>query len=411
MLLIKNIKALLTLDQNLGTKLGLIEDAALVIDNEKIAWCGKEKDLPPFHIIQQIDAERSLVMPGLIDCHAHLIFAGNRADEFALRMQGMSYESIMAEGNGIMRTVNATRMASDEELYALASARADAILAHGTTTLEAKSGYGLSVVDELRSLRLIKRLNEHHMLDLHPTFLGAHVVPHEFKKEPERYLDLIRGPLLTQIACENLALDCDVFCEQGAFGVKEASLLLHRALDLGFGLRAHVQQLGHSGGVSLLKELPLKSISHADYLSADDIALIKASGTVVETLPFASLFVRGEHKTPVKTLLEHQIPLALATDFNPGSAMCHDLILAARLGVTYLGLSIEDAVQAITKFAALSLGYENKGVLKTGNIADILITNHASLNEFFYDWSKNALRLVIKRGRRVDARKAPLGKK
>ena len=402
MLLIKNIKQLLSLDEAQSPKLGSINDAALVVDNERIAWCGKEHDLPQFHISKIIDARNSLVLPGLIDCHTHMIFAGTRPNEFAERMNGESYEAIMAKGGGIMNTVNATRAASDEELYALAHDRANKILANGTTTIEVKSGYGLNAGDELRILRLIKRLNEHHPLDLEPTFLGAHAVPIEFKNEPQRYVDKVVFPLLEQIACEKLALDCDVFCEQGAFSVNDAFAILHRAHELGMGLRAHVQQLGYSGGVSLLETLPIKSISHADYLSPEDFSIIKASGAVVEALPFASLFVPSPKHTPVKELIKNHIPVALATNFNPGSAMCHDLILAARLGVTYLGFSIEDAILAITRTAAQSLGREDIGSLKMGNKADVLITNSSSLNDFFYDWSKPCVHMVIKNGQVVN---------
>lgn len=399
MLLINNIGTCATLDSHRDPKLGEIRDAAIVIDDDRIAWCGYEKEMPSFHINKRIDAKKCLVLPGLIDCHAHLIFAKGRADEFARRMNNESYEQIMAAGGGIMNTVQATREASDEELYRLALKRADQILAQGTTTMEAKSGYGLSLEDELRILRLIKKVNEQHPLDLHATFLGAHVVPAEYKQRSKDYVDIIVGPMLEAVAIEKLAIDCDVFCEEGAFSVADAEKILKRACNLGLGLRAHVQQLGHSGGVTLLQKLPIKSISHADFLSAEDVSIIKASGAVVEILPFASLFVRSKAKPPVELLLKADIKLALATDFNPGTAMCHDLLLAARLGITYLGFSVEQALIAITRTAACSLGRDDIGVLRQGNRADMLITNKASVNEFFYDWSNNPIRLVIKNGR------------
>lgn len=401
MLLIKNIGTLITCDPHIDGKLGEITDAALVIDDEHIAWCGKERDLPPFHIKNSIDAHRRLVIPGLIDCHAHLIFAGTRALEFASRMRNLSYEQIMAAGGGIMNTVRCTREASDDELYLLASRRADHILRQGTTTMEAKSGYGLSLDDELRVLRIIKKLNEHHPLDLHATFLGAHLVPAEYNAKRESYIELLCGPMLEQVACENLAIDCDVFCDQGAFTVKEARQILTRAYELGLGLRAHVQQLALSRGVTLLEMLPIKSISHADFLSPEDIAIIKKSGAVVEALPFSCLFVRSEHRIPIEELRKQAISVAIATNFNPGTAMCHDLLLAARLGVTLLGFYVEDALLAITRVAALALGRDDIGEISMGNKADVLITHYESVNDLFYDWSTEPLQMVIKNGRPV----------
>lgn len=399
MLLITNIGTLATLDKKRDYKCGEIHSAAIVIDDDKIVWCGYQKELPRFRLTKTIDAKECLVLPGLIDCHTHIIFAKARADEFARRMNNESYEQIMSQGGGIMNTVTATRNASDEELYKEALLRADQILAQGTTTIEAKSGYGLTIDDELRILRIIKKVNETHPLDFHATFLGAHVVPTEFKPRAEHYLKMVIGPMLEAVALEKLAIDCDVFCEKGAFSTSDAEQILRRAFALGFGLRMHVQQLGYGDGISLLKKLPIKGISHADFLTAEDLSIIKASCAVVEILPFASLFVRSETKTPARLLLQNGVPLALATDFNPGTGMCHDLVLAARLGITYLGLNVEEALVAITRNAALSLGRSDIGVLALGNKADILITKVKSVNEFFYDWTKSPLRMVIKDGR------------
>ncbi len=248
---------------------------------------------------------------------------------------------------------------------------------------------------------IAKKLNNDQNLDLHPTFLGAHVVPKEFKNNPEDYVNLVAGPMLEQVMKEKLALDCDVFCEQGAFSVAQAHKILSAAHNLGLGLRAHVQQLGPSGGVSLLKDLPIKSISHADFLSPTDIDLIARKNCVVEILPFANLFLRQAQSPPVLELLARNIALAVATDFNPGSAMCDDLILAARLALTHNNLSISSALKAITSTAAQSLGRNNIGVIKSGFKADILITNFSNTNEFFYDWSKSPIKLVIKNGRVV----------
>lgn len=401
MLLIENIASLATMNHT-GSDLAEITDAALLIDGERIEWCGSHRDLPMASIKQRIDAHGSLVLPGLIDCHSHLIFAGSRADEFARRMNNETYLAIMQKGGGIMSTVNKTREACDEELLACARDRATRILRAGVTTLEAKSGYGLSTEQELRILRLTRALHNEHEIDLHPSFLGAHVIPVEYKDNRENYIQSILCEMLPEVASQKLADDCDVFCEQGAFSFEEALAILAHAHDLGLGLRAHVQQLSYSsGGVSLVKELPIKSLSHADFVSDEDIDLLASSDTVIETLPFASLFLRSPHHTPVRALANRGVALAIASDFNPGSAMCHDLILAARLGVVHYGFSIPDALRAITVVAARSLGRDDIGVIKKGAIADIILTNVASVNEFFYDWTMSPIRSVIKRGRIV----------
>jgi imidazolonepropionase len=402
MLLIHNIATLFSLDESLGSLLGEISDASILIDGGSIWWCGKAEQMPAVCVTRKIDAGASIVLPGFIDCHSHLIFAGSRADEFSRRMNNESYEEIVQKGGGIMNTVIATREASDNELYSQAYKRASDALLRGTTTLEVKSGYGLTIKDELRILRVVAKLQENHPLDFHATFLGAHTIPKEYKERPSAYVDMVIEPLLRAIKAENLAIDCDVFCERGAFSLLAAQQILARAHELGFGLRAHVQQLSYeSGGVSLLKDLPIKSISHADFLSNEDISLIKEKGCVVEALPFASLFVRTTNHTPVQKLLNASIPLAIATDFNPGTAMCFDMLLAARLSVVYLGFTLETALKAMTKIPAIALGRDDIGVIKKGNKADIIITSSPSLSEFMYDWTVNPVAEIIKNGEQI----------
>lgn len=395
MIVIHNIGTLATLVGD--SPGGYIHDAAIVLDGERIFWCGTTSAVPKVAIHETIDARGCLVIPGLIDCHTHLLFAGIRPDEFARRMNNESYQSIQAKGGGIVSTVQATREASDDMLLHLATHRLDQMLAMGVTTVEAKSGYGLNPEHEMRSLRLLKYLDGAHPIDIHRTFLGAHTIPHEYKDQRASYVALVMD-MLESVHAEDLAQDCDVFCEQGAFSVDEARSILKKAHDVGLGLRAHVQQLALSGGVGLLSYLPIKSISHADFLTPQDIELIAKSGAVVEALPIAALFLRSKEITPVKQLRAAGAPLAIATDFNPGSAMCHDLVLAARLGVTYFGFSINDALAAITTSAAQALDYEDRGVIRPGALADLVITNCTSINEFFYDWTKHPVERVIKRG-------------
>lgn len=398
MKVVENIGTLLTFVDASNETGACVDDPIVVIDGETIAYAGARADAPVHQAHEHIDAAGAVVMPGLVDCHSHLIFWGMRADEFARRMRNESYQTIMAKGGGIMSTVAKTRAASDAELYDTARQRADQILRQGVTTLEVKSGYGLSCDDELRILRVAERLSREHALDIHPSFLGAHAVPAEFKNKREDYVSLIIDEMLPAIAKEKLAVDCDVFCEESAFTVAEARAMFTRAQALGFGLRAHVQQLAHSGGVTLVKEFPIKSISHADFLSDDDIALLSHTSVIVEALPFAALFLRSKAITPVSSLQKAGVQLAIATDFNPGSAMCHDLILAARLGVTYLGFGTEDALRAITFNAARALGRSDVGVIKAGAQADVVITNCISACEILYDWTKHPVKTVIKRG-------------
>lgn len=398
MLLIDNIGQLLSLD---GQDLGLIKNAAILIEGTQIFWCGPKEKLPAVAINGVIDAQNKLVVPGLIDCHSHLIFAGNRSLEFQWRMAGETYQSIMARGGGIMSTVNQTRSASDEELLRLASTRADAMLEKGVTTLEAKSGYGLSFEHELRSLRLLKKLNESHQIDIHASFLGAHVIPAEFKTSPEAYVAALVNEMLPAIAAEKLALDCDVFCETGAFSLIQTRKILAKAHELGLGLRVHLEQLSHQGTTILLDEFPIKSISHGDFLSEGDTKKIAAHGCVVEILPIAALFLRAKTLPPVAAMMREGVKVAIATDFNPGSAMCDDLVLAARLGVTLMGVSIAEAIKSITINAAIALGRNDIGLIRPGNKADILLTNCDDMSELFYDWTKHPARLIIKNGQPV----------
>lgn len=398
MLLIDNIGTLATMLPTAASELGLISDAAILTDKQKIFWCGKQSEIPTVATCHRIDAQGNLVVPGLIDCHTHLIFAGQRSDEFARRMNKESYEEIMKKGGGIMSTVNATRNAHDDLLFELGYRRAEKFLNAGVTTLEAKSGYGLSLDEELRALRLLKELHDSHALDVHRTVL-CHIIPPQFANDRKTYVSMLENDLLPRVSEEGLAEDCDVFCERGAFLVEESHRILTRAHALSLGLRAHLQQLGHSDSMSLVTALPIKSVSHADFVSAEDIEILAKANTVVEALPFAALFLRATQLPPIEALKNAKVTLAIATDFNPGSAMCDDLVQAARLGVTFFKFGIEDALRAITCNAAKSLGRSDIGCIKPDNLADIVLTNCKSINEFFYDWTKHPKKTVIKRGK------------
>lgn len=403
MLQIKNIGQLISPKKN-SQELLQINQASILLENAKIFWLGSQQEQPQVKIDQSIDAKGKMVVPGLIDCHSHLFFAGSRAEEFSWRMGGQTYQEIMAKGGGINNTVSATRAISDEGLYDLAKARANKMLKSGVTTLESKSGYGLNTEQEIRLLGLMKKLNEEHDIDLYASFLGAHVVPAEYKNHREKYLHMIIEEMLPQIAEEKLAKDCDVFCEKGAFSKTETAQIFKAAKKFGLGLRMHAEQLSSQGLSELLNEFHIKSLSHCEYLQDSELELVAKKKCVVELLPVAALFLRSANlKLPcVKKMLEKNIKLAIATDFNPGSAMCDDLILAARLSLGLMPLSIEQAFLGLTLNPALALGLDDVGLLEAGAKGDLLITNCDNLNEFFYDWTKNPVVKVVKNGRLVN---------
>jgi imidazolonepropionase len=392
-LLIKNIGQLFT-----ATGMGVIDNAAILIEQGKIHWCGPLKALPAVNPSETIDAAGRLVLPGLIDCHTHLLFAGSRAGEFKARMENRSYEEIQRSGGGIFSTVRATVDASDSSLLESAVRHVGAMARSGVTTIEVKSGYGLSWASEMRLLRLIKELATLVPVDIHPTFMGAHAIPEEYRKHPESYVDIICRDMLPAIAEQNLARDCDIFCDRGNFDLPQAVRILRTAHTLGLGLKAHVNQLTAGQGLRLIEELPLNSVSHADFLTAQDVAILQAHSAVVEILPFANLFLRVMPQVSAHELQEKGINLAVASNFNPGSAMCHDLVLAARLAVTMLGFSLEQALLGLTAHAAWALNRPDVGQITPGAQADIVIAQAASVEEFFYDWTTNPVKQVIKRG-------------
>jgi len=378
---------------------GLINDAALVFEDGKIIWVGKEKDLPgPYSATEPIDCKQALVIPGLIDCHTHLCFGGWRADEFDQRLQGRSYQEIAAGGGGIRSTVAATRAEDTEQLAQKALLALEGMLDLGVTTVECKSGYGLDQGAELKQLQVYRQLNEQQAIDLVPTFLGAHMVPDEYRQQREDYIDLLCEVLIPAVAQQKLALFCDVFIEEGAFSIAEARQILSTAKKAGLGLKVHADQLSAGGGAQLAAELGAVSAEHLEYTDQQGIESLAHAGTVAVSLPLASLYLREPYMA-ARQMLDHGVKVAVATDFNPGSAPSYHLPLAMTLACINQQMTPQEALTGATTIAARAISAEQKiGSLLPGFNADISIIDSSSLNHWLYHFRANACLDVIKSG-------------
>jgi len=400
-LLIENIGVLCTMQPGMPDArgmLGAVEDASLLIDQGRVVFAGSQRKAPTVAAkVARLDAEGCAVLPGLVDCHTHLVFAGSRVGDYVLRSQGKSYKDILEAGGGIYSTVQATRKASDEELYELGRERLDAMLRRGVTTIEAKSGYGLRLNDEQRILEIYKRLSDAHAIDIEPTFLGAHVVAPEAANE-ESYVREIVDDMIPRIASLKLAKHCDVFVEPQAFSLSSARRIGLKAFAHGLAVRFHGEQLSHTGATRLAAEIGALSVSHLEYATDSDIAAMAEKNVVAEMLPIAELYLGNKTHVSARRFIDAGVRVALATDFNPGSAMCGDIWLAARLGVATAGLTAEEAMLGITKHAAAALGRSDIGHLGVGALGDAIVLSGANPFDALYDWSKNPVRHVVKYG-------------
>lgn len=378
---------------------GLIDQAALVFGDGRIAWAGPESQLPRRYADEPaFDCGQRLVVPGLVDCHTHLCFGGWRGDEFAMRLAGRSYQEIAAGGGGIRHTVEQTRAAATGELRDKASRILDAMLDLGVTTVECKSGYGLDYDNEIRLLEVYAELGAH-PVDLVATFLGAHVVPDEYRDDRDGYVALLCQRLLPEIAARGLAKFCDVFVEKGAFSQTEAGEILRTAAALGLGLKVHADQLSDGGGAELAAELGAVSAEHLEYVSARGMAALAASGTIAVSLPLASLYLR-ERYMPARQLMDAGARVAVATDFNPGSAPSYHLPLAMTLACLNQQMTPAEVLTGATTIAARALGLEERaGSLQSGYPADIAILDAPNLNHWLYHFRGNACCGVVKSGR------------
>ena len=398
--LLRNISQLATCPPDTAQhNAGLIENAALVWTDGLVRWVGHPADIPAKYQDETvIDCERRLVVPGLVDCHTHLCFGGWRGDEFELRLRGASYQEIASAGGGIASTVAATRGASLGELQRKAEAILDEMLEIGITTVECKSGYGLDEANELKQLEVYRRLNDSHVIDLVPTFLGAHIMPPEFSTQRDKYISLLCEELIPLIARENLARFCDAFVEDGAFTTEEARQILSVAASHGLGIKVHADQLSDGGGAQLAAELGAVSAEHLEYISEAGMEALSESGTVAVSLPLASLYL-GEPSLPARKLIERGVPVAVATDFNPGSSPSYHLPLAMTLACIQQKMTPQESLMGATTVAAKAVSISGRaGSLLPGYQADLAIIDSPSLNQWLYHFRPNACISVLKNG-------------
>ncbi|MBI5762995.1 MAG: imidazolonepropionase [Planctomycetes bacterium] len=377
----------------------IIEGAAIVVNDGKIEWFGKEADAPKGPFDTTIDAAGACVTPGLVDCHTHVVFAGDRAGEFVQRIGGATYAEIMQAGGGIRSSVRALRVASEDDLVAQSLPRLNRMIAGGATTIEIKSGYGLSPADELKTLRAIRRLAGMVSADLVPTFLGAHTVPPEFDGRPDDYLVAITDPaLLDAIRDERLAEFADVFCERGAFTVDQSRRFLSACKSFGMTPKVHADQLTRSGATALAVELGAASADHLEFANDADIAALKASRTIPVLLPGCNFFIGGA-PAPARKMLDADLPVALATDCNPGSCMIESLGMIMSIAATMLKMTPLESLVACTANAAAALRREKRiGAIAVDHDADLLILDIPRIELWPYHVGVNPVRTIVKGG-------------
>lgn len=357
-----------------GNAYGAIRDGAIAIAAGEILYAGPAGDMPDLASRTCIDCEGGWLTPGLVDCHTHLVYAGDRAQEFELRQQGVSYEEIARQGGGIAGTVSATRKADEAELLARATARLERLLEEGVTTVEIKSGYGLNLDSELKLLRVARRLGETHPVTVRTTFLGAHALPPEYREAGgDAYIDYLCREMLPEVARLGLADAVDVFCERVGFSPAQCLTVYRAAAALGLPVKAHAEQLSNLGGARLAAEQGALSVDHLEYLAAADVPALVAAGTVAVLLPGAYYFLREEQPPPVAALREAGVVMAVATDLNPGTSPVASLLLAMNQAVVLFGLTPEEALRGATRGGALALGLGDKGLLAAGMDADLLL--------------------------------------
>ncbi len=364
-----------TMDPSVPSPYGLLKNHALEVNEGRIAAIIPMADVSLAGFQGDVtDARGACLTPGLIDSHTHLIWGGNRIHDYELRLQGTSYQDIALSGGGILSTVNATRSLDEETLALQAAPRLDSLLKEGITTVEIKSGYGLTPEDELKMLRAAVLLEDSRPVRVRKTLLAAHAVPPEFRDSPDSYIDLICGDLIPRAAEEGLADAVDVFCENIAFTPGQAERIFEAAKEAGLGIKCHAEQLSSSGGAALAARFSAWSADHLEHLDESGVLALKEAGTVAALLPGSFYFLRETKKPPVELLRRHQVPMALATDLNPGSSPLASLLLMMNMGCILFGLTPEEALAGTTRNAARALGMGDEiGILGIGRSADMLL--------------------------------------
>ena len=372
---------------------GLVEKGAVLIENGIIKSIG-----PDTTKAASIDCGGMLLTPGLIDCHTHLVYGGNRAAEFEQRLNGASYADIAKAGGGIMSTVHATRAASEAELLESALRRLESLLAEGVTTIEIKSGYGLDVETEVKMLKVARKLGTLRPVDVKTTFLGAHTFPQEFRETHEAYLKIVCDQALPRVAGEGLADAVDAFCEGIAFSVEETRTVFKAARAHNLPVKLHAEQLSNLGGAKMAAGFKALSVDHIEYLDEEGVESISKSGTVAVLLPGAFYYLREKRAPPVASLRRHKVPIAIATDLNPGSSPVHSLLATMNMACVLFGLTPEEALLGVTANAARALSLKDRGTIAVGQKADLALWDVKRPGDLAYPLGFNPLAAVIRNG-------------
>ena len=383
-----------------GAPYGLIDDGAIVVEGREIRWVGPRLDLPQeFAGSEAMDLGGRLVTPGLIDAHSHVVYGGNRAKEFEMRLSGASYEEIAKAGGGILSTVTATRAATQEDLVAAALPRVDAMISEGVTTLEIKSGYGLTPETELTMLRAARDIAEKRGLRVRTTYLAAHAVPPEFAGRADDYIDTVVLPTLRQAHGEGLVDAVDGFCEGIAFAPDQIARVFDLAKGLGLPVKLHAEQLSNLGGAALAASYGALSADHIEYLDDQGVAAMAKAGTIAVLLPGAFYTLKETQKPPVASLRKAGVPMAVATDCNPGSSPMTSLLLAMNMACTFFGLTPQEALAGTTRNAARALGLSDAGVIAAQKCADLAVWDVSHPAELAYTIGMNPLHKRVFEGR------------
>ena len=370
----------------------IINNGAIAIDGDLIVWSGFEKDIPKeYKNYNEYNAKGKLVTPGLIDCHTHLVFGGNRSHEFDMRLNGKSYQEIAKAGGGIASTMKATRQASFDDLLSSAIVRLDDMIANGVTTVEVKSGYGLDVETECMMLRVARKLEALRPIRIKTSFLGSHGIAPEYKSNPDNYIKDVCLPALIKANEEGLVDAVDGFCETVALNVGQLTEVFNLAQKLNLPIKLHAEQLSHSGGVNLATSYGAISIDHLEYANEEDAKLMSNSGSVAVILPGAFYTLNETQKPPIELFRKYKVPMAIATDCNPGSSPLTSILLTMNMASTLFKITPLEALSGVTKHAADALSLKNLGMIQPGMIADLAIWNLEHPSEFSYRIGFNAL--------------------
>lgn len=390
---------LATMSPAIAAPYGAVEDGVVAARGGRIVYAGPRSEAPAFRAAETIDCGGRWITPGLIDCHTHLVYGGDRAHEFELRLQGASYEEIARAGGGILSSVKATRAASEDALFATADRRLAELVREGVTTIEIKSGYGLDIDSEAKVLRVARRIGRERTVTVRTTLLGAHAVPPEYKGRSGNYAALVAGPMLDAVVAEGLADAVDVFCEGIAFSPEETRTVFAAAKAKGLAIKIHAEQLSNLGGAKLAAEMGALSADHLEHLDEEGVIAMAKAGTVAVVLPGAFYFLREMVKPPIDLLRKHGVPIALATDANPGTSPLTSPLMTLNMGCTLFRLTPEEALAGMTRNAARALGMQDEiGTIEVGKACDLAIWEIERPAELAYRMGFNPLHARIRNG-------------